>query len=156
MVLELRLNTNSLISVGISKHLFSIGSSYFQNLIILILVFMKTKYFWIGEYKKLILRFWLKVWYFWQYPEEGGDIKQIIVGSMNIDTSSVKSKLKTKTSEVEHWLNKQKWYSHDSGIPHIKLFWLYVLIRRDPRWYLILLSHLNMKCWMRFRKTQVR
>jgi hypothetical protein len=26
-----------------------------------------------------------------------GDIKQIIVGSMNIDTSSVKSKLKTKT-----------------------------------------------------------
>jgi hypothetical protein len=19
---------------------------------------------------------------------------------------------------VEHWLNKQKWYSHDSGIPH--------------------------------------
>jgi hypothetical protein len=62
-----------------------------------------------------------------------GDIKQIIVGSMNIDTSSVKSKLKTKTSEVEHWLNKQKWYSHDSGIPHIKLFWLYVLIRRDPR-----------------------
>jgi hypothetical protein len=30
--------------------------------------------------------------------EEGGDIKQIIVGSMNIDTLSVKSKLKTKTS----------------------------------------------------------
>jgi hypothetical protein len=24
-------------------------------------------------------------------------------------------------SEVEHWLNKQKWYSHDSGIPHIIL-----------------------------------
>jgi DNA-binding transcriptional LysR family regulator len=39
------LNTNSLISVGISKHLFSsIGVLYFQNLIILILVFMK-KYF---------------------------------------------------------------------------------------------------------------
>jgi hypothetical protein len=36
-----------------------------------------------------------------------GDIKQIIVGSMNIDTSSVKSKIKD-TSEVEHWLNKQK------------------------------------------------
>jgi hypothetical protein len=33
----------------------------------------------------------------WHYPEEGGDIKQIIVGSMNIDTLSVKSKLKTKT-----------------------------------------------------------
>jgi hypothetical protein len=38
---------------------------------------------------------------------KGGDIKQIIVGSMNIDTLSVNPKLKTKTSEVEHWLNKQ-------------------------------------------------
>jgi DNA-binding transcriptional LysR family regulator len=36
------LNTNSLISVGISKHLS--GVLYFQK-IILILVFMKTKYF---------------------------------------------------------------------------------------------------------------
>jgi hypothetical protein len=63
-------------------------------------------------------------------PEEGGDIKQIIVGSILI-LHQLNPKLKTKTSEVEHWLNKQKWYSHDSGIPHIKLFWLYVLIRRD-------------------------
>jgi hypothetical protein len=27
-------------------------------------------------------------------------------------------------------VKQTKWYSHDSGIPHIKLFWLYVLIRR--------------------------
>jgi hypothetical protein len=43
----------------------------------------------------------------WYYPEEGGDIKQIIVGSMNIDTLSVKSKIKDKDRK-EHWLNKQK------------------------------------------------
>jgi hypothetical protein len=44
------------------------------------------------------------------------DIKQIIVGSTNI-LHPVKSKIKDKDfSEVEHWLNKQKWYSHDSGI----------------------------------------
>jgi hypothetical protein len=46
---------------------------------------MKTKYFWIGEYKKLNFAVLTKVWYFWYHPEEG-DIKQIIVGSMNIDT----------------------------------------------------------------------
>jgi hypothetical protein len=28
--------------------------------------------------------------------------------------------------EIENWLNEQKWFSHDSGIPHIKLFWLHV------------------------------
>jgi hypothetical protein len=58
---------------------------------------MKTKYFWIGEYKKLNFAVLTKSMILWHYPEEGGDIKQIIVGSMNIDTSSVKSKLKTKT-----------------------------------------------------------
>jgi hypothetical protein len=53
---------------------------------------------------------------------------------MNIDTLSVKSKLKTKTLGSGTLVKQTKWYSHDSGIPHIKLFWLYVLIRRrDPR-----------------------
>jgi hypothetical protein len=43
---------------------------------------------------------------------------------------------------VEHWLNKQNG-CHDSGIPHIKLFWLYVFNKKRP---LIpnLLFHLNM------------
>jgi hypothetical protein len=42
-------------------------------------------------------------------------------------------KLKTKTSqEVEHWLNKQNG-TVMIQVFHIKLFWLYVLIRRDPR-----------------------
>jgi hypothetical protein len=42
------------------------------------------------------------------------EIKQIIIGSPNIDVSEVKSKIKVKDfTEVEHWLNKQKWYSHD-------------------------------------------
>jgi hypothetical protein len=75
---------------------------------------MKTKYFWIGEYTKIKFCSSDKSMILWHHPEEGGDIKQIIVGSI-IDTSSVKSKIKDKDlTEVEHWLNKQKWYSHDS------------------------------------------
>jgi hypothetical protein len=33
---------------------------------------------------------------------------------------------------IEHWMNDQKWYSHDSGIPHIKLFWLHVFNKKRP------------------------
>jgi hypothetical protein len=41
--------------------------------------------------------------------QEVGEIKQIIIGSPNIDVSEVKSKIKVKDfTEVEHWLNKQK------------------------------------------------
>jgi hypothetical protein len=58
------------------------------------------------------------------------DIKQIIVGSMNIDTSSVKSKLKTKTSR-SGTLVKNKNGTVMIQVFHTKLFWLYVLIRRD-------------------------
>jgi hypothetical protein len=33
---------------------------------------------------------------------------------------------------IENWLNDQKWFSHDSGIPHIKLFWLHVFNKKRP------------------------
>ena len=29
-------------------------------------------------------------------------------------------------------MNEQKWYSHDAGIPHIKLFWLHVFAKKRP------------------------
>ena len=63
-----------------------------------------------------------------------GEIKQIIVGSTNIDASELKSKIKSKHFDLgkEHWLNEQKWFSHDGGIPHIKLFWLHVFSKKRP------------------------
>jgi hypothetical protein len=49
-----------------------------------------------------------------------------------IDTLSVKSKIKDKDfSEVEHWLNKQNGTVMIQVFHIQKLFWLYVLIRRD-------------------------
>jgi hypothetical protein len=60
-----------------------------------------------------------------------GDIKQIIVGSTNIDTSELKLKLKNDFTATENWL-KTIWY-HDSGIPHVKLFWMFVFNKKGPR-----------------------
>jgi hypothetical protein len=62
-----------------------------------------------------------------------GAIKQVIVGSTNIDLSAIKAKIKIRELEtIENWLNEQKWYSHDAGIPHIKLFWLHVFAKKRP------------------------
>jgi DNA-binding transcriptional LysR family regulator len=129
-------NTNQLISVGISKHLFSsIGSSllskfdyidfsFYENEMLFELVdTKKLKFAVVSEKYDTFDTFYKKV----------GDIKQIIVGSSNIDILEVRSKIRAKDfTEVEHWLNKQKWYSHDSEIPHIKLFWLHVFNKKRP------------------------
>ena len=62
-----------------------------------------------------------------------GDIKQVIVGSTNIELITAKLNLKAKDySAIENWLNDQKWYSHDAGISHIKLFWLHVFAKKRP------------------------
>ena len=62
-----------------------------------------------------------------------GKIKQIIVGSTTIDASELKAKIKIKDFEtIEHWLNDQKWFSHNAQIPHIKLFWLHVFSKKRP------------------------
>jgi hypothetical protein len=49
---------------------------------------------------------------------------QIIVGSTNIINRLLRHQIRNNYDEIENWLNEQKWFSHDSGIPHIKLFWL--------------------------------
>jgi hypothetical protein len=129
-------NTNQLISIGISKHLFSsIGSSLLSKFDYIDFSFHENDMlFELVDTKKLNFAVVTKKYdTFDTVQEKVGDIKQIIVGSKNIDASEVKSKIKAKDfSEVENWLNKQKWYSHDSGIPHIKLFWLYVFNKKRP------------------------
>lgn len=58
---------------------------------------------------------------------------QIIVGSKNIDATKLQSDIKNGNyNAIENWLNDQKWFSHDSGIPHVKLFWLHVFNKKRP------------------------
>jgi hypothetical protein len=65
--------------------------------------------------------------------KKAGDIKQVVVGSTEIDISTVKLNIKNKDyTAIENWLNDQKWYSHDAGIPHIKLFWLHAFNKKRP------------------------
>jgi len=129
-------NTNQLISIGISKHLFSsIGSSLLSKFDYIDFSFHENDtLFELVDMKKLSFAIVTKQYdTFDTVQQKVGNIKQIIVGSTNIDASDVKSKIKAKEfSEVENWLNKQKWYSHDSGIPHIKLFWLHVFNKKRP------------------------
>lgn len=129
-------NTNQLISVGISKHLFSsVGSSLLSKFDYIDFSFHENEMlFELVDTKKLNFAVVTKKYdTFDTVQDKLGEIKQIIIGSPNIDVSEVKSKIKVKDfTEVEHWLNKQKWYSHDSGIPHIKLFWLYVFNKKRP------------------------
>jgi len=56
-----------------------------------------------------------------------------MVGSNAIDTSELKKCIKNKDfTGIENWLNDQKWFSHDSGIPHVKLFCLHVFNIKRP------------------------
>ena len=130
------LDANRLITVGVSKHLFtSVGSvliskfdyidfSFHENDVLFELVDTKkidfaiitTKYDTFDTVQKKL-----------------GEMKQIIVGSPNIDPIEVHRHIKSNNYDaVENWLNEQKWFSHDSGIPHIKLFWLHVFNKKRP------------------------
>lgn len=62
-----------------------------------------------------------------------GVIKQIIVGSRTVEQKDFKGLLKTNDHEtIEQWLNEQVWFTHDAGIPHVKLFWLHVFDKKRP------------------------
>lgn len=62
-----------------------------------------------------------------------GVIKQIIVGSRTVEQKGFKALLKTNDHEtIEQWLNEQVWFTHDAGIPHVKLFWLHVFDKKRP------------------------
>ena len=62
-----------------------------------------------------------------------GKIKLVMVAPIKMDISDFRQKLKADNfTEVEQWLNEQKWYSHDARIPHIKLFWLHAFNKKRP------------------------
>lgn len=129
-------NANRLITIGMSKHLFnSLGSSLISKFDYIDFSFHENEtLFELVDAKKLDFAIVTKQYdTFDTIYEKVGAIKQVVVGSSNIDVREFKAKVKTNDFEViEHWMNDQKWYSHDSGIPHVKLFWLHVFNKKRP------------------------
>lgn len=129
-------SANRLISVGISKHLMSsLGSSLISKFEFIDFSFHENdQLFELVDSKKLDFAIVTKKYdTFDTIQKKLGEIKQIIVGSNDIDASELKSSIKNKDLlTIENWLNNQKWFSHDSGIPHIKLFWLHVFNKKRP------------------------
>jgi DNA-binding transcriptional LysR family regulator len=129
-------NANRLISVGISKHfMISLGSALLSQFEYVDFSFHENDtLFELVDSKKLDFAIVTKKFdTFDTIQKKVGEIKQVIVGSSNIDTSELKTNIRSKDfTAVEYWLNEQKWFSHDAGIPHIKLFWLYVFNKKRP------------------------
>jgi len=129
-------DANRLITVGISKHLFSsIGSLLISKFDYIDFSFHQNdSLFELVNTKKIDFAIVTKKYdTFDTVQKELGDIRQIIVGSKNIDTTKLESDIQNDNfGAIENWLNEQKWYSHDSGIPHIKLFWLHVFNKKRP------------------------
>ncbi|MFV8351450.1 LysR family transcriptional regulator [Flavobacterium sp. XS2P14] len=129
-------NANRLISIGISKHLMrSLGSALISKFDFIDFNFYEDDMlFELVDAKKLDFAVVTKQYdTFDTVQKKVGEIKQVIVGSNTIDASELKSSIKIKDfSAIEHWLNDQKWFSHNAQIPHIKLFWLHVFNKKRP------------------------
>src|SRR3970282_2592250 len=129
-------NANRLITIGVSQHLFSsLGSSLISKFDYIDFSFHENQtLFKLVNAKKLDFAIvTAKYDTFDTIQKKVGDIKQIIVGSTTVDGIRLKAKIKGNVFvATENWLNEQIWYSHDSGIPHVKLFWMYVFNKKRP------------------------
>jgi DNA-binding transcriptional LysR family regulator len=129
-------NANRLITIGISEHLFSsLGSALISKFDFIDFSFHENQsLFELVNAKKLDFAIvTAKYDTFDTIQKKVGNIKQIIVGSTNIDSKGLKTKIKGNDfTATENWLNDQIWYSHDSGIPHVKLFWMFVFNKKRP------------------------
>jgi DNA-binding transcriptional LysR family regulator len=129
-------NANRLISVGISKHLMSsLGSALVSEFDFIDFSFHENDtLFELVDSKKLDFAVVTKQYdTFDTIQKKVGEIKQVIVGSNTIDASELRTTIKKEDfSAIEHWLNDQKWFSHNAQIPHIKLFWLHVFNKKRP------------------------
>jgi DNA-binding transcriptional LysR family regulator len=130
------LDTNRLITVGISKHLFSsIGSKLILKFDYIDFSFhANDALFELVNAKKIDFAVVTdKYDTFDTVQKKLGAIRQIVVASTNLDVSTLKHNIENNDfAAVESALNEHKWYSHDAGIPHIKLFWLHVFNKKRP------------------------
>jgi DNA-binding transcriptional LysR family regulator len=129
-------DANRLIAIGISKHLMSsLGSTLLSEFDFIDFSFHENdSLFELVDSKKLDFAVVTKRYdTFDTIQIKLGEIKQIIVGSNNINATIIKDRIKNKDFEAtENWLNEQKWFSHEAQIPHIKLFWLHVFNKKRP------------------------
>lgn len=58
--------------------------------------------------------------------------KIVLVGTPNIDFSEFEKLFIKSTLDAEKWLDKHKWYAHDSASSFIKLYWLNVFNKKRP------------------------
>lgn len=125
-----------LISVGISKHLFSsIGNSLISKFDFIDFTFADNdSLFELVDSKKLDFAIVSKKYdTFDTIYETVAKIKLVMVAPVNLDITEFRQKLKSDNfTEAEQWLNEQKWYSHDARIPHIKVFWLHAFNKKRP------------------------
>ena len=129
-------NANRLISVGVSKHfMISLGTVLLSKFDFIDFSFHENDVlFELVDSKKLDFAIVTKQYNTFDTVQKTvGKIKQVIIGSNTIDASSLKLNIKNKDfNATESWLNEQKWFSHDAGIPHVKLFWLHVFNKKRP------------------------
>ncbi|MFB3386440.1 LysR family transcriptional regulator [Flavobacterium sp. LAR06] len=129
-------DSKRLISIGVSKDLFnSFGSTLISKFDLIDFTFAEDDVlFSLVDGKKIDFAVVTKKFdTFDTIYEIIGKIKLVVVGSTNLDTTDFRQKLKSdNATEIEQWLNDQKWYSHDARIPHVKLFWLHAFNKKRP------------------------
>ena len=133
---EKAFNSNKLVSVGISKHLFSsIGKLLLSKFDFIDFTYGENdELFQLVDSKKIDFAIVTKKFdTFDTIQKELGQINKIMIASNNLDLETVKKEIKNNNLvAVENWLNQQKWYNFDARIPHVKLFWLYVFDKKRP------------------------
>jgi DNA-binding transcriptional LysR family regulator len=129
-------DSNRLISVGISKNLFaSVGSVLLSKFDFIDFTFADNDaLFALVDAKKLDFAITTQQYdTFDTVYEIVGKIKLIMVAPTSLESTEFRQKLKSDNyTEIEQWLNEQKWYSHDARIPHIKIFWLHAFNKKRP------------------------
>lgn len=133
---EKAFNSNKLVSVGISKHLFSsIGKLLLSKFDFIDFTYGENdELFQLVDSKKIDFAIVTKKFdTFDTIQKELGQINKIMIASNDLDLETVKREIKNNNLVVvENWLNQQKWYNFDARIPHVKLFWLYVFDKKRP------------------------
>lgn len=133
---EKAFSSNKLVSVGISKHLFtSIGTKLISKFDFIDFTYGENEeLFSLVNDKKIDFAIVTKKYdTFDTVQKELGEIKQIVIASNDLDIKLVRKEIKNKNyTSIENWLNQQKWYNFDARIPHVKLFWLYAFDKKRP------------------------
>lgn len=129
-------DANRLISVGISKHLFSsVASALLTDFDFIDFSFEENDtLFELVNSKKLDFAIVTKRFdTFDTIIKEVGKIKLVMVASPNLDVTATQKHIQSMDLfAIEAHLNQFKWFTHDARIPHIKLFWLHVFNKKRP------------------------